>query len=71
MDIGLPELLIVLVIVILIFGVGRVGALGGELGNAIRQFRQGLKDDTAAAASAPKGATSDSATEGVEAFRQS
>ena len=42
MDIGLPELIIVLVIVVLLFGVGRVGKIGGELGNAIRQFREGL-----------------------------
>jgi sec-independent protein translocase protein TatA len=39
---GGPELLIVLAIVLLIFGVGRVGKIGGELGSAIRQFRDGL-----------------------------
>ncbi len=39
---GLPELGIILLIVILIFGVGRVGKIGGELGSAIRQFREGL-----------------------------
>ncbi len=42
MDIGMPELLIVLVIVILLFGVGRVGKLGSELGKGIRSFREGL-----------------------------
>jgi sec-independent protein translocase protein TatA len=45
MDIGMPELLIVLVIVLLVFGVGRLGKIGGELGTAIRQFRDGLKSD--------------------------
>jgi sec-independent protein translocase protein TatA len=44
-DIGVPELLIVLVIVILIFGVGRVAGIGKELGNTIRGFREGLKGD--------------------------
>jgi sec-independent protein translocase protein TatA len=39
---GAPELLIVLGIVVLIFGVGRLGRIGGELGTAIRQFREGL-----------------------------
>lgn len=39
---GAPELIIILLIVILIFGIGRVGKIGGELGNAIRQFREGL-----------------------------
>lgn len=43
--IGVPELLIVLVIVILIFGVGRVAGIGKELGNTIRGFREGLKGD--------------------------
>ncbi len=39
---GAPELLIILVIVIVIFGVGRLGKIGGELGSAIKQFRDGL-----------------------------
>jgi sec-independent protein translocase protein TatA len=43
--IGVPELLIVLVIVLLIFGVGRLGRLGKELGEGIREFRKGLSDD--------------------------
>ncbi len=42
---GLPagaELIVLLVIVLLIFGVGRISKIGGELGSAIRQFREGL-----------------------------
>ncbi len=39
---GPTELIIILVIVVILFGVGRVGKIGGELGNAIRQFREGL-----------------------------
>ena len=42
MDIGPTELIIILVIVLLIFGVGRLGKIRGELGSAIREFRQGL-----------------------------
>ncbi len=42
MDIGLTELIIILAIVLLVFGVGRLGRLGGELGAAIREFRKGL-----------------------------
>ena len=45
MDIGVPELLIILLIVIVIFGAGRVAKLGGELGQGIREFRKGLSGD--------------------------
>ncbi len=42
---GAPELLIILVIAILIFGVGRIANIGGELGKGIGAFRKGLKGD--------------------------
>lgn len=42
---GVPELLIILVIVILLFGVGRVGKIAKELGSGIRSFREGLQSD--------------------------
>jgi sec-independent protein translocase protein TatA len=42
---GLPELLIILVVVILLFGVGRITKIAGELGSGIRAFRQGLKTE--------------------------
>lgn len=40
---GLPELLVILVVILLVFGVGRISKIGGELGNALRQFRDGLQ----------------------------
>jgi sec-independent protein translocase protein TatA len=39
---GIWELVIVLVIVLLVFGVGRLGKLGKDLGEGIREFRVGL-----------------------------
>jgi sec-independent protein translocase protein TatA len=45
MNLGAPELIIILVIVLLIFGAGRVGKIGGELGSAIREFRKGLNPE--------------------------
>ncbi len=42
---GGTELIIILVIVIVLFGVGRVGKIGGELGRGIREFRAGIKGD--------------------------
>ncbi len=44
MDIGVPELLIIAVLVILLFGVGRIGKVGGELGRGIREFRSALRE---------------------------
>lgn len=45
---GLAELLVILVIVVLLFGVGRVSKIGGELGEAIGNFRRGLNEASAA-----------------------
>ncbi len=42
MDIGPTELIIVLVIVVLLFGPGRIANIGGEMGKAIAEFRKGL-----------------------------
>lgn len=44
MEVGIPELIIILVIVVLIFGPGRIVKLSRELGAGIRQFRQGLEE---------------------------
>jgi sec-independent protein translocase protein TatA len=46
-DIGVPELLIILFIIILIFGVGRLAPIGKEVGTAIRELRNGLKGEDA------------------------
>jgi sec-independent protein translocase protein TatA len=44
---GPTELIIILAIVILLFGVGRIGKIAGELGKGISEFRKGItgKDD--------------------------
>ena len=49
---GLPrgsEWIIILVIVILLFGPGRIGKIAGEIGRSIKSFREGLggKDENA------------------------
>ncbi|HHH82716.1 MAG TPA: twin-arginine translocase TatA/TatE family subunit [Chloroflexi bacterium] len=52
MNLGSTELIIILVIVVLLFGVGRLSRIGGELGRGIREFRSGLKGDEEQDASA-------------------
>ena len=42
---GLPEMLIILAIVILIFGANRLPELGRGIGAGIRNFKSGIKDD--------------------------
>ena len=44
---GTTELIIILVIIVLLFGVGRIGKVAGELGKGIRSFQSGLKGDEA------------------------
>ncbi len=44
-NVGTTELILILAVVILLFGVGRVSRIGGEMGSAIREFRKGLRGD--------------------------
>jgi sec-independent protein translocase protein TatA len=43
--IGTTEIIIILVIVVLIFGVGKIADVGPALGKAISGFRQAVKED--------------------------
>ena len=42
---GLPELLVILAIIIVIFGANRLPGLGRGIGDAIRGFKEGMKTD--------------------------
>lgn len=42
---GVPELLLILVIVIAIFGVGKLAGVGGALGSSIKEFRRSVRDE--------------------------
>ena len=43
-SIGLPELIVILVIVILIFGANRLPELGRGIGKGIKNFKEATKD---------------------------
>ncbi len=45
MRFGPTELIIILIIVILLFGVGRISKIAGEMGAGIRSFKKGLEGD--------------------------
>lgn len=43
---GPTELLIILAIILVLFGVGRISKIAGEMGRGIREFRKGLSVDS-------------------------
>ena len=47
MGYGVPELLILVLIVVVLFGVGRISRISGELGRSIRTLRESLRGEGA------------------------
>lgn len=45
--IGMPELIIILVIILIIFGAGKLPEIGSGVGKAIRNFKGATKEDDA------------------------
>lgn len=43
--VGATELIIILAIVVLLFGVGKLGDVGGALGKSIREFKHTVRED--------------------------
>ena len=43
-SIGFPEILVIAVVAILLFGAGRIADIGKGLGQGIKNFKQGLKE---------------------------
>lgn len=58
-SLGVPELLIILVIIVVIFGVGRLPEIGGAIGKSIREFKTQMTDEEKAEAEAKKAAEDD------------
>jgi len=51
---GTSELMIILVLVLVIFGAGKLPSVGGALGKGLRNFKDGMHDDAADAQEAEK-----------------
>ncbi len=54
MQLGPTELLLILFIVMLLFGVGRISKVGSELGSAVANFRKGLNEGKTSTSSEEK-----------------
>ena len=65
MGIGFPELMIILVIIMIIFGAGKLPEIGSAFGNSIRNFKKSMKDAEKENEELPEGSTAENAiTEG-------
>ena len=42
---GVPELLIILVIIVILFGASRLAGVGSALGTSVREFKKGVQDE--------------------------
>ncbi len=60
MNLGPVELIIILLIVVLLLGPGRIAKSAGDLGKGIREFRRGLKDEPDQSPPAPPPGEGDS-----------
>ena len=58
-NIGLPGLLLIAVVVLVLFGKGKVSSLMGEVGKGITAFKKGVNDGTAEIESAKADAAKD------------
>ena len=61
---GPLEIAIIVGVIVLLFGVGRISRLGGDLGSSIKEFRRAIRDDSSEQAEATEATE---ATEEVQA----
>jgi sec-independent protein translocase protein TatA len=52
--IGVPELLIILVIILIIFGVGKLPEIGSALGKGIKNFKKSMNESNEITDQSPK-----------------
>ena len=75
MGIGFPELMIILVIIMIIFGAGKLPEIGSAFGRSIKNFKKSMKDaeaeevDSGASESEATLSAAETAAEGQERWR--
>jgi sec-independent protein translocase protein TatA len=59
MSIGVWQVVLILLIVLIIFGAGKLPAVMGDLAKGVKNFKAGIKDQDEGAAAAPRTVTTD------------
>ena len=54
MSIGIWEVVAILAVVFVVFGAGKLPSVMGDMAKGVKAFKEGMKDDAAAAKTAPK-----------------
>ncbi len=52
---GMPELIVIMIIVILVFGAGRISEVGGAIGKGIKNFKKSMSESPEIDVTPPKG----------------
>ena len=55
MGIGWPQLLVIALVIIVLFGRGRISEMMGDFGKGIKSFKQGMNEDGSGSSSKPNG----------------
>lgn len=45
-NIGFPELIVILVIALIVFGAGKLPEIGSAIGKSVKEFKKAIKDDS-------------------------
>ena len=59
---GMPELMVILLIILIIFGAGKLPQIGEGLGKGISNFRKSIKDDKQAGDDTDRGRNTESSS---------
>ncbi len=63
MQLGVPELVIILIIILLLFGASRITGVASALGGSIKAFRKAVRDDDVPASKAEANESTDKKAE--------